>query len=241
METKKEKNILGYNKVTLRSYPKAIFLYPLFIWTIITLFFQWTDELWNNYWSNLFSVTPELLGNGLSFTWLLALFICLFVVSIEVKLSKLLAAGFVGAVIIALLFYIGINVWQWIPNPTEQELALTTPFYISISFILGFVLGCMIVGARTEYVRVERNEIWCMKGVVGKSKERFPTRSLEINVERPDFFERLLGTGRVSIKIPSLNKYIQLDTVFRAGRKVAKIDKLLGALEFIDVSKSIPQ
>jgi len=236
MENKNIKEILGYKEVYLRSYPKAIFLYPLFIFTLLFLILQWTDELWNNYFSNLIGVTPELLGNWLSFFWLLALFFSLFVVSIEVKISKLLAAGFVGVIIIAFLVYIGVNIWQWIPNPSELNLALPTPFYVSVLSILAFVLGCMIVGGHIGYIRVERNEIWCMKGVVGRSKERFPTRSLEINVDRPDFFERLLGTGRITIKIPSLNKYIQLNTVFRAGTKVKKIDKLLSAIEFIDVS-----
>jgi hypothetical protein len=90
----------------------------------------------------------------------------------------------------------------------------------------------MIVGAHIEYVIIERNQIWCMKGMTGKSKERFPTRSVEINVERPDFLEYWLGTGRVTIKIPSLNKFIQLDTVFRAGTKVAHAIKyLLSAIE----------
>lgn len=43
--------------------------------------------------------------------------------------------------------------------------------------------------------------------------------------------EYCLGTGCVTIKIPSLNKYTQLNTVFRAGNKVLKIDKFLSALE----------
>jgi hypothetical protein len=71
---------------------------------------------------------------------------------------------------------------------------------------------------------------------MGKSRERFPTRSLEINVEKPDVLEALFGTGRITIKIPSLNKYIQLDTVFRANRKVDKIDRLLGQIEIIDIA-----
>ena len=70
-----------------------------------------------------------------------------------------------------------------------------------------------------------------MSGIAGVSKQRFPTRALEINVEKPDFLELLLGTGQVTMKIPSLNKYIQLDTVFCANRKVKKIDKLLSSLK----------
>ena len=77
-----------------------------------------------------------------------------------------------------------------------------------------------------------------MKGIAGKSKERFPTRSLEINVEKPDFLEAFFGAGHISIKIPSLNKYIQLDTVFRANKKVKKIDRLLSSIEVRDVSQS---
>ena len=123
-------------KIILRSYPKAIFLYPLFFVTIIFLFLQWTNELWNNYLSNLFGVSPGLLGNWVSTIWLACLFFCLFVVSIEVKLSKQLAAGFVVAIIIYLLVSIAqVNIWAVIPNPMEQNLALPTPFYIYVFFM----------------------------------------------------------------------------------------------------------
>jgi len=225
-------------KIILRSYPKAIFIYPLFLYTIIVMFLQFTDELWG-YWSNLLGMNHANLCNWLSAFWLLLLFLCFFVISTEVQFSKFLAVGFLVVLAITFLAYIGaVNVWSILSGIGEQNLSLPIPFYLSVFGIFAFILGAMRLGTQFEYVKFERNEIWCMKGIMGKSKERFPTRSLEINVEKPDFFEAMLGTGRITIKIPSLNKFIQLDTVFRANKKVGKIDEHLDSIEFVDVSQS---
>jgi len=213
-------------KIILRSYPKAIFLYPLFIVTGLILIFEWIIN------PNLnLDIPPEDLDNYISISWLTALFFCFFIISIQVKLSKLCLVIFAAITIGVILFFtpIGGSFVALITNVGNLELALPFDFYIAILVILAIILFFIWVGARIKYVRIERNEIWCMSGMAGKTKERFPTRSLEINVERPDFLEYLFGTGRVAIKIPSLNKFIQLDTVFRAGSKVRKIDALLSA------------
>jgi hypothetical protein len=219
-------------KIYLRSYPKAVFLYPLFIATLIILPIQWTDTEYG-FWSNLFGISRIQMSNYLGLIWLIFLLFCFFVISIEVKLSKFCAVIFAIITISVLLIFspLGGAFIGFITNTLNLDLGLPFFFYISVLVILAFTLGCMIVGAHIEYVKIERNEIWCMKGITGKSKERFPTRSLEINVERPDFLEYWLGTGRVILKIPSLNKFIQLDTVFRAGTKVRKIDILLSAIK----------
>lgn len=226
-------------KIILRTYPKAIFLYPLFFATLIIMPMQFIDTEWA-FFSELFGVTQILMSNRLSLAWLGVLFFCFFVISIEVKLSKLFAVVFALIALGVVLYFlpIGSEVVGLITVALDLNIGLTVHFYIFVLVILAFILGAMIVGAHTDYVRIERNEIWCMKGITSKSKERFPTRSLEINVERPDFIEQWLGTGRVTIKIPSLNKYIQLDTVFRAGTKVKRIDTLLGPIEFVDVSQT---
>jgi len=216
-------------KIFLRSYPKAIFLYPLFIVTAGVLIYKWIIHQFGLHWV----VTPQVADNYLSILWLLTLFFCFFVISIEVKLSKLCAVLF-AIIALGVVLYIspiGGTVVEFITTAGDLELALPYLFYISVLVILAIILGGMIVGAHIEYVKIERNQIWCMKGITGKSKERFPTRSVEINVERPDFLEYWLGTGRITIKIPSLNKFIQLDTVFRAGSKVQAINFLLRAIE----------
>lgn len=214
-------------KIILRSYPKAIFLYPLFIVTGLILIY----ELIINPNLNL-DIPPEDIDNYIGISWLVALFFCLFIISIQVKLSKLCLVLFAGITISVILFFspIGGSFVALITNVGILELALPFHFYLLVFLILAIILFFMWVGARIKFVRIERNEIWCMSGIAGKTKERFPTRSLEINVERPDFLEYWLGTGRVTLKIPSLNKYIQLDTVFRAGTKVKQIDNLLSAI-----------
>ena len=223
------------DNIILRSYPKAIFLYPLFIVTTGAWIYQW---IVNEFGLVLFGLTPEVASTWLSILWLGTLFFCFFVISIEVKLSKLCAVLFALIAIGVVLYFspIGATVVDFITNAGNLELALPLLFYISVFSILVIILGGIIVGARIEYVKIEPNEIWCMKGITGKSKERFPTRSVEINIERPDFIEQILGWGRVSIKIPSLNKYIILDTVFGAKKKVKDIDKLLSSIDVIDVT-----
>ena len=220
-------------KIILRSYPKAIFLYPLFIVTLFIIIPIQVIEDNGAFFSTLFSID---MSNWLSIFWLGSLFFCFFVISIEVKFSKLCAVLF-GIVALAVVLFatpiLGGTVVGFITTALGLDLALPLHFYTSVVLILAFILGAMIVGTHTEYVKIERNEIWCMKGIMGRSKERFPTRSLEINVERPDFIEHRLGTGRITIKIPSLNKFIQLDTVFRAGKKVGDIDTLLSSIAVI--------
>ena len=176
------------------------------------------------------------MSNWLSIFWLGALLISFFIISIEVKLSKFCAVVF-GIVALGVVLYsvIGGEVVDFITSALGLVVALPLFFYISVLGILTFILGAMWVGAHADYVKIERNEIWCMKGITGRSKERFPTRSLEINVERPDFIEHALGWGRVTLKIPSLNKYIILDTVWRAGTKVEKIDERLSSIEVTPV------
>ncbi|NVM18864.1 MAG: hypothetical protein HWN80_14200 [Candidatus Lokiarchaeota archaeon] len=224
------------NRVFLRSYPKAIFLYPLFFCTLIIFILQWTDELWA-LWSNLFEITNLHLRNNLSFVWLIFLFFCLFVVSIEIKLTKLIAVVFVVLLIFMLLGYIiGIEIWNLIPNPGEQNLALPNLFYLLVSIILAIILGSILIGAHFDYAKIEPNQITCTKGISGKSKETFPTRALEIDIQRPDFLEQLLGTGCISLKIPSLNKFIQLNTIFRAGTKHKKILHVLKAISADDIA-----
>jgi len=220
------------DNIILRSYPKAIFLYPLFIVTTGAWIYQWIA---NEFGLVLFGLTPEVASTWLSILWLGTLFFCFFVISIEIKLSKLCAAIFALIAFGVVLYFspIGATVVEFITNAGNLGLALPLLFYISVLSILVIILGGMIVGAHIEYVKIEQNEIWCMKGITGKSKERFPTRSMEINVERPDFLEYWLGTGRITIKIPSLNKFIQLDTVFRAGKKVGDIDTLLSSIAVI--------
>ena len=220
-------------KIILRSYPKAIFLYVLAIVTFIIIPIQAIE---NNgaFFSNLFSIN---MSNWLSILWLGALLISFFIISIEVKLSKFCAVLF-GIVALGVVLYtvIGGAVVDFIIIGFDLVVALPLFFYISVLGILVFILGAMWVGAHSDYVKVERNEIWCMKGIASKSKERFPTRSIEINIEKPDFIEQILGWGRVTIKIPSLNKYIILDTVFGAKKKVKDIDDLLSSIDVIDVT-----
>ena len=219
-------------KITLRSFPKAVFLYPLFIISVLILIYEGIIDPNLNFWITM-GVPPEDVNNYISLIWLIGLFFCLFVISVQAKASKICIVIFALLTLGVIIFFtpFGASFVNLVTNVLNLEIGLPFGFYIAVSIILALILLFIWVGAHVKYVRIEQNEIWCMSGIAGKSKQRFPTRALEINVEKPDFLELLLGTGQVTMKIPSLNKYIQLDTVFCANRKVKKIDDLLSALK----------
>ena len=134
-----------------------------------------------------------------------------------------------------MVYIIGIEIWNLIPDPGEQNLALPILFYLLVSGVLAIILGAILIGAHFDYAKIEPNQITCTKGISGKSKETFPTRSLQIDIQRPDFLEQVLGTGRISLKIPSLNKFIQLNTIFRAGTKHKRVLHVLKAISTDDI------
>jgi len=173
------------------------------------------------------------LNTTFGLVWFGFLFFCLIVVAFDVKLSKIMVLIFAIIGIVFVIIYITqlspMALMQWVVSRglDRPELALSTLFYFIIFLILTFILLGIYLGAKTDYIRIEQNEVWCVRGITGKSRERFPTRSMEVNVERHDIFEYALGTGTITLKIPSLNKFIQLDTVFKAGKKHERINKLL--------------
>ena len=58
---------------------------------------------------------------------------------------------------------------------------------------------------------------------MGEHEEIFTTAEIEIDIETPDCFEHMLGTGSVTLKFPALNKFIQMNTVWRPKAKKKKI------------------
>ena len=114
-----------------------------------------------------------------------------------------------------------------IPFPAgEFNLELTANFYLVITLVLAFILGLVVISARFDYWKIERNEIYHKTGLFANA-ERMPTRSLRILKEIPDVFEFFaLRAGSITL-MPGHGDVIHLNTVLNINKKQEQIDYLL--------------
>jgi len=108
----------------------------------------------------------------------------------------------------------------------DFNLELTADFYLVITLVLVFILGLVVVSARFDYWKIERNEIYHKTGLFA-SAERMPTKSLRILKEIPDVFEFFaLRAGSITL-MPGHGDTIHLNTVLNINKKQEQIDVLL--------------
>ncbi len=199
------------NEVYLRSYPKVIFLWPL----LLVSFVLWILQL--------FQPTPlALYGN----IWLIVLFSNLFIMAFDFSSAKFFVLIMVVVVVLLLVFFLVLpNVS--LPTPVgEFNLELTSNFYLVITLVLVFILGMVVISARFDYWKIERNEIYHKKGIFS-SAERMPTKSLRILKEIPDVFEFfVLRAGSITL-MPGHGDVVHLNTVLNISKKQEQIDVLL--------------
>ena len=215
------------NLIYLRNYSKAIFLYPLFITSII---------LW---------IIEAVLGEpgkplaGLGFIWTLVFFIDLLAVAFDFSSIKLVVIALIIVICVLLVFFLVIPLtltifWVHFQN-FEFNIGMTVEFYMIMSILLGIVLASAFIGVRFDYWRLERNEIYHRTGIFVKA-ERYPTRGLRIKKEIPDLVEyALLRAGTITLLFGE-NNIAHLSTILNISKKSNKIDKLLSELE-VDVEE----
>lgn len=204
------------NEVILRSYPKVIFFYPLLFTTLIL----WIIE----------AVAPG--SDTAGAIWFIMFFANLFVIAFDFSSTKFFILILAIVVVVLLLLFLVVPNLGGIPSGgvgISFSLALPVNFYIVMAAILGFILLFVVIGNQFSYYKVERNEIYYKKGLIG-SAERFPVKSLRIHKEIPDIFEYLaLRAGSITL-IPSKEKVIILNTVLNINKKADQIDDLLSRI-----------
>jgi len=205
-----EKKVKPITEVYLRSYPKIIFFWPLAIVSLVMWLLQMlvpSPVAWyGNFWLALFAIN-------------------MFIVAFDFSSMKFFVLILVIVVVVILLIFLVPDLFGGLPAGSFNP-GLTAEFYLSVTLIMGIILGLVVLGARFDYWKIERNEIYHKKGLF-TSAERLPTKSLRIKKEIPDVFEFfILRAGSITL-FPGHGDVISLPTVLNINKKQDQIDYLL--------------
>jgi len=197
-------------EIFLRTYPKVIFFWPM----ALVSFILWLVQMIN-------PAPIALLGN----IWLIVFFINMFIVAFDFSSTKFFLLILVAVVVILLLVFLVPDMLAAIPGGSFNP-GLTAEFYLVITIIMALILGLVVLGARFDYWKIERNEMYHKSGIFS-SAERVPTKSLRIKKEIPDVFEFfILRAGSITL-LPGHGDVIHLPTVLNINKKQKQIDYLL--------------
>jgi hypothetical protein len=198
-------------EVILRSYPKVIFFWPLFLTSFILWLLQMLDLTPNAWYGNF---------------WFIMFFINIFITAFDFSSTKFFVLVLVAVVVILLLVFL---VLPNVAPPVITDLfnpKLTADFYFLMFVILGFILGIVVLSSRFDYWKIERNEIYHKAGIFS-SAERLPTKSLRIKKEIPDVFEFFILRAGSIVLSPGQGDVIPLNTVLNINKKQDQLDYLL--------------
>jgi hypothetical protein len=157
--------------------------------------------------------------------WLIVFAINVFIVAFDFGSMKFFVLILVIVVVALLLIFLVPDLFAGLPFGSFNP-ELTGNFYLSVTLIMAIILGLVVLGARFDYWKIERNEIYHKKGIFS-SAERLPTKSLRIKKEIPDVFEFfILRAGSITL-MPGHGDVIHLPTVLNINKKQDQIDYLL--------------
>jgi hypothetical protein len=104
-------------------------------------------------------------------------------------------------------------------------------FYFLYFLIVFFILLIVYITRWLDFWEVLPNEILHHHGPLS-DLERFPTMNLKFDKEIPDVLEyALLGSGRLVLHVPNIEKSIVLDNVLFINSKEETLKKLMSRLE----------
>jgi len=208
--------------IYLRSYSKAIFLFPLFLTTIILWILQ--------YFLNESAKPVPWLG----FVWILIFFINIFAVSFDISTTKFLIIILIFIIVLVLSIFLilpsTLNAFYKEVEHIEFNIGMNEDFYMVMTLILGIVLLITIITPRFNYWKLERNELYHKRGIFVEA-DRYPTKSLKYKKLIPDILEFfLLGAGSITFIIDKSDTE-HLSTILRINNKAKRIDSLLSQIE----------
>lgn len=214
--------------IVLFSYPKIVFLYPVFIASLVAavyLTFQHQPlEASVNH--------PAVLVSTLFLTILAVNMVVLsfdFPRTTSLTLFFFIAALVLGFVLVCMRWP---DVFPWITHLLVDfhPLANAT-FYWAFVGILGAIYLAVLVVVRFDYWEVRPNELLHHHGLLA-NLERLSAPSLRIDKEINDVFEyMLLRSGRLILQASSERRAIILDNVLFIKKKEEAITRMLGALQ----------
>ncbi|MEZ6065291.1 MAG: hypothetical protein R3B90_06195 [Planctomycetaceae bacterium] len=216
--------------VILVSYPKIVFLWPSFLFSIVAAIYMHIAT------GSLIDIVAA--GSGakaVGWTFLLLLSLNLIVLSFDFPRTTSLTLFFV---IIALLLggLLGMVYFPDVLPSISNFIASISPaanatFYYIFAGVLATIYSGVLINRRFDYWEVRPNELLHHHGVLS-DLERFSAPHLRIDKEINDVFEYLLlGAGRLILHPSNERRAIVLDNVMWISEKERRITKLLGALQ----------
>lgn len=208
------------DRVLIRSYPKAVFLYPAalcaFVAGVATSLNLGGDSTW-----------------GMLF--LLVLGMNVVIIAFEFPRTTSLTMLFlaVAAVLGAILLNQRFVIFPFLERQTRQlDPAANAQFYWLTAIGLTVILFTVwFVHRWVDYWEVLSNELIHHHGVLGNI-ERLPAPGIKLEKEITDVFEFLcLGAGRLVITVPNEGRAIVLENVPRINRVEHDIKEVLGVTE----------
>ncbi len=216
-QNKGEKNKMSeeIEKVVIRGYPKAIFLYPLIFISLISAFLEWRDL-----------GDPEAIATF----WLISLLALLMVVSFEFTRGILIALiSLAFAAFMLILYLVETEVIEWDIDITVPANADGT-FYIGIAVILTFIMILAWIGARFNYYEITHQELLHKKGFLG-DVDRWPAPNMIVQKSLEDIFEfLLLRAGRLILMPAGKKEAIVIGAVPRINDVERRIKTVLEKL-----------
>jgi hypothetical protein len=215
------------SRVLLVPYPKIIFMYPIFIASLVAAAIL-------SCVSN--PLSPDSRINGaVSTVFLVLLAINFVILAFDFPRTTSLALFFFAmALILAalLLFTFEPQIVPWITHLLKRFRPLANPhFYWAFGGMLGVILLLVLGVARFDYWEVRPNELLHHHGFLS-NLERYAAPNLRIDEEITDVFEyMLLRSGRLILQDSNEHRAIVLDNVPFIRQKEEKITRMLGALQ----------
>ncbi len=214
-------------KIFLISYPKILFLYPVFICSLVAAI--WTSFL-----------EKPLAEENVSAVVVATLFLGVLAVNLVIlsfdfpRTTSLTLFFFLAAVVMGFVLWVRLQPGV-LPTLTAllagfHPLANAT-FYWTIAATLGVIFVLVFIVVRFDYWEVRPNELLHHHGFLA-NMERVYAPSLRIDKEIGDVFEYLLlRSGRLILHPSDDRRSIILDNVPFINKKEEAITRMLGALQ----------
>lgn len=212
----------GIDQITIRSWPKIIFLYPV----MLAAFICGSVQSFSGGLEAEFAETVAMI-------FFVVLCLNLMVISFEFSRFRTMAMLFFALAVFFCLLYVGTRweVFAFLRSFFQGfHMRLSASFYFALGTYLLVMLFAVFITTRFDYWIIRSNEILHKEGFLGDVR-RYPSPNLKMTKEIPDVFEFiLLGAGRVVLYPQSEKQAIVLDHVLRANYVEKAVQDLLSAL-----------
>ena len=218
------------DRVVIRSWPKAVLLYPTLILSVIfgILMVRWGES-------------ESSRSHALATAWLIVFGVNLAVMTFQFSRVTSLAGVFAVLAAVFLALFLGekydLRVFQWITTEVRGlGPGANGQFYLCMAGVLLFTFVLMFLRTRTDWWEVNQNLLIHHHGFMG-NVERWPAQNLRFSVEIEDLAEfAMLRSGTLVFLPPGEGKAIRLDTVPGINRIERALKEILSRMS-VDIEE----